>query len=108
MLATLFEESTARADQLKAGALGFKAGVFLPIYVEIPLALKLSGGIARSVLHPSPILGKKEKTVSKNNMFLLDAGLLYQHQNFLISLTYQYNTIDYFTRKTFVTFGVNY
>ncbi len=106
--ASLFEEYPDRSDRLKSGALGIKAGVLLPIYVTFPLSLQLGGGYAKSVLHPNPIFGKNEQTASKNNMLLLEAGLHYRIHRYSINVTYQRNTIDYFSRKVFVAFGVNY
>lgn len=103
-----FEESPDRLDNLKAGALGFKGGVLLPVYREIPVSFKLGAGFARSVLHHNPFLGKDEQTTSKNNMILIESGLLYHHDQYSLGITYQRNTIDYFTRKLFLNVGVNY
>lgn len=103
-----FEESPDRPDNLKAGALGFKGGVLLPVYQDLPVSFKLGVGFARSVLHHRPFLGKDEQTTSKNNMILIESGLLYHHHQYSFGITYQRNTIDYFTRKLFLNFGVNY
>lgn len=104
----LFEESPDREDRLAAGALGFKAGILLPLHETFPLSLKMGTGFARSVLHPKPFFGKDEQTVSKNNMVLAEIGLQYHHNEYFFGLTYQRNTIDYFTRKLFLAAGVNY
>lgn len=104
----LFEESADRPDNLAAGALGFKAGIYLPLSDNLPISLKMATGFARSVLHPKPFFGKDEQSASKNSLVLVEIGLQYKKDDFVIGLNYHRNTIDYFTKKVFLSFGVNY
>lgn len=106
--AALFEDWLNRPDDLKAGALGFKAGILMPLNKSLPLSFQFGGGFAKAVLHKSPVFGKTEQSQSRNNLFLLEAGLTYKYQDYLVNLVYQRNNVGYFSRKLFLSFGVNY
>ena len=105
---SLFEDWLNRKDDLQAGALGFKAGVIMPLLKEIPLSFQFGGGFAKAVLHPNPVFGRSEQTVSKNNMLLVETGLKYKINDYFVGATYQFNTVKYFSRKIFISCGVNY
>lgn len=103
----LFEDWKDRSDNLRAGALGFKAGVLFPV-LKVPLSVKIGGGFAKTVLHKNPIFGKSEQSVQKKDMFLLELGALYNFDRYFVSFTYQKSNVRYFERNTFLAIGVNY
>jgi hypothetical protein len=106
--ASLFEDWLKQEHSLKAGALGFKAGVMLPTQKWIPLLFTFSAGFAKTTLHKRPIFGRDKDSVDKKDMFLLESGLLYRYDDYFIRFNYQFNTVKYFKRKTFFMLGVSY
>ena len=106
--ADLFEDGQNLTDNLKAGGLGFKGGVFLPFEPWWPLLFSISGGYAKTVLHDSPLFGRDAVIKSKKDMVLIELGLLYHYEKYLIRFNYQKTNVHYFNRSTFISFGVNY
>ncbi len=105
--ASLWEDWKNRSDNLRAGALGFKAGVMFPL-LKKPLFYRVAGGFAKSVLHKNPILGKDEQSISKKTLFLFEAGLLYKFDPTFVTATYQVTNVKFFTRHIILSVGVNY
>jgi len=105
--ASLWEDWKNRSDNLRAGALGFKAGVLFPLIKE-PLFYRVAGGFAKSVLHKNPIFGKDEQSVSKKTLLLFEAGLVYKFDKTYVSATYQVTNVKFFTRHIILSIGVNY
>ncbi|MFA6238016.1 MAG: hypothetical protein WC635_11850 [Bacteriovorax sp.] len=106
--AALFEDWEYRTDGLRAGGLGFKGGVVAPVVSSWPLFFKLGTGFAKTVLHKSPVFGRTDQSVSRKDMFFLEAGTLYRIDRLFFSLTYQVSNVHYFSRNTFFAIGVNY
>lgn len=106
--AALFEDWAEKTDKLRAGALGFKAGVLLPTQSWVPVLFTFSVGFAKTVLHKNPILGNDDQSVAKKNMLLMEAGLLYHSDDYFLRLAYQRNNVNYFSRRIIVMMGVNY
>jgi hypothetical protein len=104
----LFEDWLRKSDNLRAGGLGFKGGVFLPTQPWIPLLATLTIGYAKTVLHVSPLLGRNDKIVRQKDMILFEIGALYHYDKFSLRLTYQKTNVNYFERSTFLTLGMNY
>ncbi|MBY0413363.1 MAG: hypothetical protein K2Q18_04330 [Bdellovibrionales bacterium] len=105
---TLFQDASGRNDNYKAGALGFKGGVFLPIQPWIPLLFSLNVGYAKTALHKDPFLGRDDSSLERKDMILAEAGLFYRIDNFILRYSYQYSNIKYFKRHLLFTVGVNY
>jgi hypothetical protein len=106
--AFIVEESYTTPEQLRSGALGFKGGVLLPTQPWIPLFFQAVIGYAKTAFHDDPWLGRREKSNDTGNMFLAEIGALYSLNGFLIRYAYQINTIDYFTRNSIFSLGVNF
>ncbi len=100
------EESYATSEQLRAGALGFKGGVIMPLGPWYPVFLQAAIGYAKTALHKDPWFGQREKTNELSDMFLLEAGGLIAYGNLLFRGMYQINNVKYFTRKTYFSLGV--
>lgn len=93
----------------RSGALGAKAGVFLPTQKWYPVFLEFAFGYAKTALHKDPWFGDKDDAVSRKDMFLLEGGLVLLHRKkVLYRLTYQLNNVDYFEREIFLSVGGNY
>ncbi len=103
------EESYTTNDELRAGALGAKAGILLPTQPWIPLFVSSSFGFAKTALHHEPWFGKTEQTIEDKTLLLAEFGLLYRYgKKLLFKASYQFNTVDYFKRKTFLAIGLNF
>ncbi|OFZ14121.1 MAG: hypothetical protein A2X86_04525 [Bdellovibrionales bacterium GWA2_49_15] len=102
------EEAYTTSPDLRAGALGFKGGVILPTQPWINFSLQFSLGYAKTALHEDPWFGKREKSHTIHDMFLVEAGAMYRYKTILLRFIYQETTLKYFTRKTFISFGVNF
>jgi hypothetical protein len=107
--AALFEDWLHQKEKLRAGGLGFKAGVMLPTQPWVPLLFTFSAGFAKTVLHNQPIVGSDSQSADKKDMFLLEAGALYHfNKKYLLRFAYQISNVKYFNRHTFLMFGVTY
>ncbi len=106
--ASLFEDWVDRDDNLRAGALGFKAGIMVPSQPWIPLLISASLGYAKTVLHKNPILGRDSTASGKKDMLLMEAGLLYKYDKYFARFAYQQGNVKYFKRHTLITLGVVY
>ena len=105
--ASLFQDSQ-NLDHLRAGALGFKAGVMLPTQPWVPLILTGALGFAKTALQKNPFLGKDGSSVSQKDMFLVEAGALYRIDKYFIRFVHQRSNVKYFKRHNIFLFGVNY
>lgn len=106
---TLFQDSSKELEgNLKAAALGFKFGGLAAFFPQLPLFFKLGTGYAKTALHHSPIFGNENKSVSKKDMFLIETGLAYKIDHFVIELNYQRSNLKYFPRHFYIQLGVNY
>lgn len=106
---TLFQDSSDDLpDNLKAAALGFKFGGLAAFFPHLPLFFKLGTGYAKTALHHSPIFGNKDKSISQKDMFLVETGIAYKIDNFIIELNYQKSNVKYFHRNFYIQMGVNY
>lgn len=106
--ASLFEDWVDRDDNLRAGGLGFKAGIIAPTQPWIPLLISGSLGYAKTVLHRNPILGRDTTAAGKKDMLLFEAGLMYKVDKYFVRFAYQLNNVKYFKRHTMITLGVVY
>lgn len=106
--AAVFQDSYNQSGKLKAGGLGFKGGVMIPTQPWIPLLFTMTGGFAKTALHKNPFLGKDNAAVADKDMFLLEPGLLYRFDKYLIRTVYQVSNVRYFKRHFIINFGVNY
>lgn len=107
--ALIAEEFYTTSSQLRAGALGAKAGVFLPTWPWIPLFVELAFGYAKTSLHKDPWLGKREDSLQTKSLLLLDGGISYLYkQKIIYRFSYQTNNNEYFTKKIFFSVGANY
>ena len=106
--ATLFQDWLGNSNQLRAGALGFKAGFILPFQPWIPLEFTITTGFAKTVLHKNPFLGRDHLTVAKKDMVLLESGLLYHYDNYFFRFSYFVSNVKYFKRHALITMGVVY
>jgi hypothetical protein len=106
--AALFEDWLGKTDNLRAGGLGFKAGVILPTQHWVPLLATLSVGYAKTVLNKNPVFGQESANLSKKDMFLLEAGALYRFNNYFLRFAYQRSNVGYFSRHSILMMGVTY
>ena len=106
--ASLFEDWLDRNDKLRAGALGFKAGIMAPSQPWVPVLFSLSAGFAKTVLHKNPILGRERTASGKKDMFLIETGIIYKYNQYYARLAYQISNVKYFKRHTLITLGVIY
>ena len=107
--AFIAEEFYTTDSELRAGALGAKAGVYLLTQPWFPIFLEMGIGYAKTSLHKDPWLGDREDSIHSKDLLLAEAGLFYLHREKLIfRATYQANGVDYFTKKFFVSIGFNY
>jgi hypothetical protein len=103
------EEFYTTDTVLRAGALGAKAGVFLPTQPWFPIYLEMAFGYAKTSLHIDPWLGDRDNSVQTKSLLLAEGGVMYCHKkNFLVRVTYQVNNLKYFTKKIFFSIGFNY
>ena len=102
------EETYTTAPDLRAGALGFKGGVILPTQPWVDFFLQFSLGYAKTALHEDPFFGKREKSHTIKDMFLVEAGAMYRYKTLFLRFLYQESTVKYFTKKTFIGLGVNF
>lgn len=94
---------------LRAGALGFKVGIMLPIQPWIPVSLEMGIGYSKTSLQNDPWLGKDEDRLQNKDMFMAEAGLVWIfRRKLLFRLNYQYNNVVYFQRKLFFSIGSNF
>lgn len=106
--ATLSEDWLDQKDRLRAGGLGFKAGVMLPTQPWIPLLFTTTLGFAKTALNRQPLIGNESQNVDKKDMFLIEGGALYRYDKYYLRFAYQLSNVKYFKRKTFFMLGVNY
>ena len=106
--ASLFQDWADQKDKLRAGALGFKAGVFLPTQPWVPLLFTFTLGYAKTALHKNPFLGKDSSSAAQKDMMLAEAGFMYRYKKYFVRPIYQISTVKYFNRNIIVMFGVNY
>lgn len=106
--AAIFQDSLNKQDNLKAGGLGFKGGVILPTQPWIPIYSTLSIGFAKTALHKSPFFGRKDASVARKNMFLIETGGLYRIDKYFLRFAYQVSNLKFFSKHTILTFGVSY
>lgn len=107
-MAFLAEESYTVNPALRTGVLGFKGGVSFPTQPWIPLSLIITGGYAKTALHEDPWFGKRDQSVERDDLFLIEGGASYRYKDFLIRYVYQLNTVKSLTRKSFLALGVNF
>jgi hypothetical protein len=106
--ASIFQDSLRQVDHLRAGGLGFKAGVMLPTQPWVPLLFTVGLGYAKTALHRNPFLGREDQCVGRKDMFLVEPGALYRIDRYFLRFAYQLSNVKYFHRHTFLMFGVNY
>lgn len=107
--AALFEDWLNQTGKLRAGGLGFKAGVLLPTQPWVPLLFTLTVGFAKTVLHNQPIVGYENQSADKKDMFLFEGGAMYHfHKKYFLRYAYQISNVKYFHRHTFLMLGVTY
>lgn len=106
--AFLAEESYTTAEQLRSGALGFKGGVLMPLTPWYSIFWMGAIGYAKTSFHHDPWFGDRDESVSTRDMFLLETGLLFSWNTFLIRYVYQISNVKYFTRNTMLSLGVNF
>jgi len=106
--AFIAEESYTTDTNLRAAALGFKGGVILPTQPWIPLNIQFGFGYAKTALHESPWFGRRDESKTIKDMFLVEAGLLYQYKDYFLRLIYQQNNLKFFTKKSFFSMGANF
>ncbi len=105
----MVEESYTTDINLRAGALGAKAGVILPTQPWFPVYLQLTFGFAKTALHEDPWFGENEDTIQEKDMFLAEGGLIIRFKKrWLFRGTYQINNVDYFTKQAFFSMGLNF
>lgn len=106
--ANLLEDWKEQPGKIRAGALGFKAGVLLPTQKWIPLYAEVAAGYAKTTLHENPIFGKEDQALAKKDRFFAEAGLVYKIDKFLLRFAYQRGTVKYFHRHFIFSVGVTY
>ncbi len=109
-VATAFvaEEAYTTDPSLRAGALGFKGGVILPTQPWVHFLLQFNLGYAKTALHEDPWFGKRDKSRSRKDQILIEAGAIYEYKTIIFRFMYQESTVKYFTRKSFFSIGVNF
>lgn len=108
VIATLFQDSSNLEDGMKAGALGFKFGGYLPFFIEYPFYLKVGTGYAKTAKGSSPIFGKDEDVKEKKDMFIGEFGLAYKIDNLFFGINYQLKSVKYFNKDILFQIGVSY
>jgi len=94
---------------LRAGALGFKAGIMIPTQPWLPISLELAIGYAKTSLQKDPWLGEDDDRIQNKDLLLAEGGLVWIYNGkILFRLNYQYNNVDYFKRKIFFSIGSNF
>lgn len=107
--AFMAEESYTTNSNLRAAAIGGKAGFLLPTQPWIPLYLEYNVGFARTALHKHPWFGKEEQTESSKYLILTELGIVMKFKNkILIKVHYQLNNVSYFKKKLFLSIGANF
>ncbi len=95
-------------DNLSAGALGFKGGVLLPTQPWVHLYLHLAVGFAKTSLQHDPFFGKTEQSLSSEDMFYYECGVVIRQKQFLAKVVFQDRSVDYFYRDVIFSLGVNF
>lgn len=106
--AILFQDWLNQDEHLRAGGLGFRGGVLLPILPWTPLLFTTTIGFSKTVLHRKPFFGNAEKSVSKKDMFSIEAGFVYKIDKYYLRSVYQQSNVKYFNRHLIISFGVYY
>lgn len=106
--AVIFEDWKNQEGELKAGGLGFKGGVLLPILSWPHLFLVGQLGFAKTALHPNPLFGKDKNITSKKDMFFVENAVLVFYKHALFKFTYQVSNVKYFKTHIFLTIGWHY
>ena len=105
---TLFQDHQGQGH-IRAGALGFKAGVILPTQPWVPFLLAATLGFAKTALQRNPFLGKDGSSIAQKDMIFLEAGAIYRiNENYFVRFAHQRSTVKYFKRHNILMFGVNY
>ena len=106
--AFLAEESYSTHQNLRAGALGGKGGVLLPIMPWAPIFFETSVGFAKTALHKDPWFGKKEDSVATRTQLLIQCGAVVRYGQMLFFSHYQVNNLNYFSKKFFLGLGYHF
>jgi len=108
VIAFAAEESYTTHQELRAGALGGKGGVLLPVVPWVPIFLESAVGFAKTALHKDPWLGKSKDSIATRTQLLIQGGVLVRHRKMLFFSNYQINNLNYFSKKLFVGVGYHF
>ncbi len=100
--------TTNSTNSLKSAILGVKAGLLIPTNPYLGLSIYSVLGYAKSSVAKDPWFGKNEQQLKKRDVFLLEYGLIFHHDRYLLRTTFIHSNLKYYNKKLQLSIGINF